>query len=689
MGKVYAVYLSLVFFSILSIVQSQTDLDTLNATRPCDHANAIRLPQDKKCLVPIKEARTWSAAAKTCEAYGGSLYETPDARIASRPDLVRCLSDMSDYKYADMWLNAVGLWSPHFFWINGTWLNAIDFCTRQTPPRDTGMVPLTSNTLSVDYCVSTCHDSGSRYIVMDRATQIPECYCKKELATQYQIKCRANTVDFTDTRAYYIVHSKEDSLIKIRDTDAFTRTLILCATVNSKTLKERQMQSGTCFTKNQFICCLGEAARCVNTNCFGPVCRFLMKDKCMLRVAINYSWYAARAYCVNEGGDLWNMHEFDEMTQVNQHLEDNSQYWIGATNYGWTFNGTMTKLGNLAFNDTVRVRCGHMFRETTDSVSSSSWSWSDAECNQEKAFLCQFNTTDFTKEELAKDVICPWVVPVDPTNTTIVSNISLPQRYTGVGGSEGFPIAGIIAAILAGIILLTCICLACACCSRSTWMSGRWRGVRERLAFIPYFANVPFAEYEGHGGMSSVSEHGSQVGLVKGEYHNAMSSGFAMSSSYAEQSGMFASKSMDQRNLESMDRRMAASNNYVSSGNTSAEERGFAAANSTMSMSARDYMTLQAQMNILDDVEVAALRESFRRKPEVSLVTDNVDMNFTVNQVSQGQSQMVSELSRASAERTMDGIIVSETEGGITLSLPERVVEEAKIYSTLKSTYNV
>lgn len=60
----------------------------------------------------------------------------------------------------------------------------------------------------------------------------------------------------------------------------------------------------------------------------------------MLRVAINYNWYAARAYCVQRGGDLWNMHELNEMNQVTQFLDGQSRYWIGATNYAWSFNAS-------------------------------------------------------------------------------------------------------------------------------------------------------------------------------------------------------------------------------------------------------------------------------------------------------------------------------------------------------------
>ncbi|BFZ18258.1 hypothetical protein BsWGS_21297 [Bradybaena similaris] len=687
----WKIYVCCFFTSIvhLTVVRCQADVDNLNKQRPCEHPNAISLPRDKKCLVPVTTASSWIDASRICESAGGSLYETPDARLASRPELMRCLSGMTDSKYDDMWINAIGLWTPHFFWINGTLLNKVDYCTLQQASEDT--VPIKSDFLSVDYCVSTCHDSGARYIVLHRTGTTPQCYCRKELPERYKLPCHLGAVDYSDQRVFYIVHSKEDSLIKISDANAFTRTDILCATVTSDTMSQRQMGSNTCFTKNHFICCLGESTRCVDQSCFGPVCRFIMMDKCMVRVALEYSWYAARAYCTNLGGDLWNMHEFNEMSQVNQHLEPTSEYWIGATNYGWTFNGTSANFSGLPFNDATRIRCGHMFRER-DTFTSNSWQWSDADCNQEKAVLCQFSKTDFETEHNDSEALCPWM-PLDPIdNNTSVDNITIiPVPFVGVNvEEESFPIAAVIAAIVAGIIMLSCLAVGLTWCSRSPWMTGRFRGVRERLAFIPYFADVPVVDYEGHGGMSSASDHGSEVGLVKGEYQTA-TSGYAMSSSYAEQSAMFAGQSMDRRQEESMSRRlMSRGNNYMAGGNSSAN--AMAASSGGAYSTGRDFMTLQAQMNILDDAEVAALRESFRRKPEVSLVTDNVDMNFTVNHaVSQGQVQahVGGDMARSAEEITVEAVILPATEGGVTLALPDRVLEEARIYSTLKSTYNV
>lgn len=90
-----------------------------------------------------------------------------------------------------------------------------------------------------------------------------------------------------------------------------------------------------------------------------------------------------------------------------------------------------------------------------------------------------------------------------------------------------------------------------------------------------------------------------------------------------------------------------------------------------------------------DEAELAALRASFRNRPEVALVTDNVDMNFTVNHaVSRNDSHAGSELSRSSLERTMEEINLPVSEGGMGLNLPERVADEARIYSTMTKNYH-
>lgn len=47
----------------------------LTEQKPCEHPNAISLPRDKKCLVPVATASSWIDASRICESAGGSLYE--------------------------------------------------------------------------------------------------------------------------------------------------------------------------------------------------------------------------------------------------------------------------------------------------------------------------------------------------------------------------------------------------------------------------------------------------------------------------------------------------------------------------------------------------------------------------------------------------------------------------------------
>ncbi|KAK0060068.1 hypothetical protein Bpfe_010596, partial [Biomphalaria pfeifferi] len=650
----------------------------------CSHQRSINLPKDGKCLVPVKTAYDWVTAQAACERAGGSLYQHPNAFLQSRPNLMNCLASISETTFDDMWLNAVGMWYPHFFWINMTLVNKINYCTELQPPKDdSSSVPITSDTLSVDYCVSTCHDRGARFIVLHSSGTSFECYCKHELETKYMSPCKADSVSYLDKKTYFIVHAQEDNLIKLASSEAFSKTEILCATVDQQTKDSREMRSDTCFTNHPFICCLGEAAKCNNnTQCTGTECRFLMRDKCMLRVAINYNWYAARAYCVQRGGDLWNMHELNEMNQVTQFLDGQSRYWIGATNYAWSFNATSVQLNSVNGNFNL-VKCGHMFRERTNVGVGGMWQWGDTVCDQQKSFLCEFVKTAFTSSEINEEVVCPWPVKiiVIPTETPVV----IPSGgYTGDKQSDSFPLAAVIAACVAALVLLTCLALAFGYCHRQ----GKFKKAKEHLAFIPYFADVnagPDYSATMHSNMSSVSEHGSQIGLMKGGGFQSGLSAFATSTSYGEHNGVFSTQSLDRAQKDSMARKLAESQHYLA-GNTSMDERGFASTYNTMPVKSRGYMTLQAQMDIKDEAELAALRGSLRGKPEVTLVTDNVDMNFTVNHaISRSHSHAGSDQSRSSLERTMEEITLPVSEGGMLRNLPERVAE-ARIYSNQTST---
>ncbi|BFZ04497.1 hypothetical protein BsWGS_07536 [Bradybaena similaris] len=674
-----------VCFTVFSVVICQ---DGPDRQRPCEDPNAISLPKDKKCLVPVKTAYNWVNAASTCERSGGSLFQTPDALLASRPDLMRCLAAMSDSTYSAMWINALGLWSPHFRWSNGSAVNQVDYCSRIAPPReDTNNI--TSDTLSVDYCVQTCRVKGATYTIYFNNSRTLECYCNHRLDPSFtNIPCHVTTVDTNTLGIYYILLFKPDSLIQITGTNVTSRSEILCSTVDDSTFRVRkQITSEKCFNRANlnFICDLGDETKCANKGCQTTECYFTLYRRCLLRVGMNYHWYAARAYCQNRDGDLWNMLYLNDLEKVPMLSERFARYWIGATNYDWRFNATSASLGSVPSKDYNRHRCGHMVRQGS-SPSELTYLWSDTVCDQQKAFLCQFVKTAFNPDEINLEAACPWPTPPPPPGGTAIPTS---EPVVGTSGDDySFPVGAVIAAIIAGLVLLACLGLTIGYCGRRRgWMTGRFKKVREPLTFVPYLADVSGADYESHANMSFASDHGSQAGLVKGGYHNT--SGYGMSTSYGEQSGAFSGKSLDRRHKEAMDRKLAESQNYLTSGNMSMDERGFAATYSTLPNRPRDFMTLQAQMDIKDEAELAALRASFRNRPEVALVTDNVDMNFTVNHaVSRNDSHAGSELSRSSLERTMEEINLPVSEGGMGLNLPERVADEARIYSTMIKNYH-
>uniref|UniRef100_A0A0B7ALG2 C-type lectin domain-containing protein n=1 Tax=Arion vulgaris TaxID=1028688 RepID=A0A0B7ALG2_9EUPU len=666
---------------LVAIVASVRCQDNFDPDRPCEASNAITLPADRQCLVPFKEANTWDFAASVCERARGSLFQMPDSRLDSRPKLMRCLASAPNSIYNDMWINALGVWSPHFKWENNTPVNQVDYCTPKKPIRE-DTHNITSDSLSVDYCVSTCHDRGATYTIYYNNSKTLECFCNHTLSDDYTgSKCNVKSVNTSLLGTHFILQSREDSLIKITSSSVESRTEILCSTVDASTLKDREITSDKCLNRHYFICDLGDESKCVNTQCQGVECRVIMKRQCMMIVSLDYTWYAAKAYCLKGGGDLWNMNKINDLSQVTMLDARIAQYWIGATNYDWKFNADSADLGRVPVREYNRVRCGHMIRETS-AGSALLWKWSDTLCDQQKAYLCQFSLNTFSPDEVQNEVTCPW-----PDTVPVVPDIPTSAPFTRTSGGEGYPAGGIIAAILALLFLLTCIGLAFAFFSRRKWLVGRFRKAREHLTFIPYFADTSGADYESHGAMSSVSDHGSQVGLVKGGYQHG-TSGYGMSTSYGEQSGAFSSKSLDRKHKDAMERKLAENHNYLTSGNTSMDERGFSATYNTLPNRPRDFMTLQARMDIKDEAELAALRASFRNKPEVALVTDNVNMNFTVNHaVSRSHSQIDHELSKSSLERTMEEINLPTSEGGLGLNLPERVSEEARLYSTMTNSY--
>ncbi|KAH9502463.1 hypothetical protein Btru_075717 [Bulinus truncatus] len=249
-------------------------------------------------------------------------------------------------------------------------------------------------------------------------------------------------------------------------------------------------------------------------------------------------------------------------------------------------------------------------------------------------------------------------------------NKPLKQSLLSIDKGDSFPLAAVIAACVAALVLLTCLALAFGYCHRQ----GKFKKAKEHLAFIPYFADVSTgADYSAtmQSNMSSVSEHGSQIGLMKGGGFQSGMSAFATSTSYGEHNGMFSTQSLDRAQKDSMARKLAESQHYLAA-NNSMDERGFASTYNTMPAKSRGYMTLQAHMDIKDEAELAALRGSLRGKPEVTLVTDNVDMNFTVNHaVSRSHSHAGSDQSRSSLERTMEEITMPSFDSSLIINRPD------------------
>jgi hypothetical protein len=87
-----------------------------------------------------------------------------------------------------------------------------------------------------------------------------------------------------------------------------------------------------------------------------------------------------------------------------------------------------------------------------------------------------------------------------------------------------------------------------------------------------------------------------------------------------------------------------------------------------------EYMTLSAHMNIRDDCENVPPAE--RRKPEVALVTSDVDLNFTVNHA-YPRGAAARRDSAVSADRGEDELDLPRD---ATLEIPTRSVEETMLH---------
>ena len=111
------------------------------------------------------------------------------------------------------------------------------------------------------------------------------------------------------------------------------------------------------------------------------------------------------------------------------------------------------------------------------------------------------------------------------------------------------------------------------------------------------------------------------------------------------------------------------------SGGSITDERLMSASYASLSPRSREYMTLSACMNIHDDFETP--NHSTRRKPEVALVTSDVDLNFTVNHAYARSQQGSRHGSERSSERGLDEIDLPTAS---TVQIPTRTMEESVIH---------
>ncbi|PVD31411.1 hypothetical protein C0Q70_06823 [Pomacea canaliculata] len=105
------------------------------AEHPCDDQNAVYLPQKSQCIVPVKNAKDWIQAQSACERGGGSLYRLNETtgELTAYAELAACLAatPRGDGLPDDFWIGVVSQWSRHWFWINGTLLNPIQYVNRR------------------------------------------------------------------------------------------------------------------------------------------------------------------------------------------------------------------------------------------------------------------------------------------------------------------------------------------------------------------------------------------------------------------------------------------------------------------------------------------------------------------------------------------------------------------------------
>ena len=253
-----------------------------------------------------------------------------------------------------------------------------------------------------------------------------------------------------------------------------------------------------------------------------------------------------------------------------------------------------------------------MFLEQASNRKTPEWNWGETDCNQNKFFLCEYPTDNLTSIGSAwsnNEVICPWNLTVSRS-----AEVTLSAQIPEISPSkESFPLASLIAGLVAGVVLLVCICLVAVVCSRRRKFFGK--KTTELLKSSDGYQSTVRKDAK------KINKNGKSMRRHKGM--NTEQGRVIMTSFEDGESGDF----------------------YLSGSNDAVQN------------TQRDYVTLQAKMDVKDDLELSSTMSGISGKPEVALVTDDIDMSFTVNHaVHHSVSRTGSERSRSSVERVMEEI---------------------------------
>ncbi|XP_070205606.1 uncharacterized protein [Littorina saxatilis] len=717
LGQILVDLLVLGLLGVAVNVRAQTD--------PCSgDRNAIYLPQNGLCLEITNNAKDWIQAQKSCEQKVGDLYRLQDdLSVTSSPRVAACLAAMpaSEQLGSSFWIGAASTWLHHWFWVNNTLLNSIRYETTDSTAFETSksVFEVCSNYLSVDYCVSVCHDDGAAFTIMHRQRQHPCCFCSFRLDLDKVNASSRDFLQYNDPTMYYIAAAREgrSNMIRLTSSETLTETEMLCGVVDTGTSQSRELLSKTCFSQFPFLCSLGNdtSLDCDSVNCQGTQCKFRVRGECVQRDRRPMTWNSARSQCIAAGGDLWTVGKLDDMYIVSRFLVSNTFYWVGATDHAWDYAAESNVFGSDNPDYKV-VGCGHMFLERSGVTTQAQWEWADTQCDQSKSYICQYEQTTYTSENTNDVVRCPWPIPDSPvvpavttpggaTPAVTYNGSIIPEEGASMGSESSYPIVPIVAACIAAFVIILCAIFMLAYSRRRKWIMKKWRRTRDYV--WPIWGSSPTYLAPDHlsdRGFDSLSTAHTDSGSVFVFPDPVFQDGVAYKTlAHAHRPG---SRDGSRRN-ESLDKtgvkesRASFNSERVEgvaspgggfgtgvlggegggahpSGDSFPYENLMSASYASLSPRAREYMTLSAHMNIHDD-EDQSQSKSLRGKPEVALVTNDVDMNFTVNHA-YSRGRFGSEISRSrygseiSSPRGMDEIVLPMAS---TVEVPTRAVEES------------